>query len=302
MAALKKLIYSWVDKKFLNGCSTYNTLETRKSCRSKAQAREAFATHGIPHAKGTIFWGPFKALSFAKEHGFPICIKPNVSGFSRGSHFPIRDYKELISAILAVKVWWPTSVIEEYLEGRNYRIAVVKNDIMSLIRRYPPFVDGDGTSTISELIDKENAVRKEMNLYPVMHSISKSTQVERYLKKQNLTLESVPAKGQRVTVFNRVALAPGGIIETLDKESMHPENRELFLKLLPVFNANVLGIDAIFEKGIEHSYKEQKAIFLEVNSRPYMKMHDYPRYGEKQDLSSYYQELEKLDIKQVDIF
>lgn len=299
---MRKALYSWVDKKFLHGCSSYNSLATRKSCRSKAQARSVFAIHGIPHAKGAIFFGPFKAISFARKHGFPIVVKPNVSGFSRGSHFPIRNYKELWWAIFAVKIWWPTSVIEQYLKGCNYRIAVVKNDIMSLIRRYPPFVDGDGVSTIAELIDRENHIRKEMGLYPVIHPISKGRQVQNYLKKQKLDLGAIPAKGKRVTVFNRVALAPGGVIETLDKESMHPDNRELFLKLIPVFGANILGIDAIFEKGIEYSYREQKAIFLEVNSRPYLKMHDYPRYGQKEDLSGYYDELGKLDIQQADIF
>jgi hypothetical protein len=31
-------------------------------------------------------------------------------------------------------------------------------------------------------------------------------------------------------------------------------------------------------------------------------MHDYPRYGEKEDLSAYYDELDQLDISQADTF
>ncbi len=302
MAALKNIIYSWVDKQFLHGCSSYNSLATRKSCRSKEQARAVFSTHGVPHAEGTIFFSPLEAVRFVKRHGFPVVIKPNVSGFSRGSHFPIINYRQLWKAALSVKIWWPTSVIEQYLDGKNYRIAVVRDGIMSVIRRYPPFVDGDGQSTIGDLIDRENRVREEMNLFPIIHPILKNKQIGRYLQKKNLTFQSIPTEGERVILFNRISLAPGGVIEILDKEKMHIDNRELILKILPLFDANILGIDAIFEKGIETSYKEQDAIFLEVNSRPYLKMHDFPRFGRKENLESYYETLNRIQIEQADIF
>lgn len=245
---------------------------------------------------------PWKAYAFARDHGFPLVIKPNVSGFSRGSYFPITTYAELWKAALGVKTWWPYSVIERYLEGANYRVTVANGKIMSIIRRYPPFVDGNGSSTISELIDKENGVRQEMGLYPVMHPIPKDGKIVRFLKKQGLTLDSIPASGQRVTLFNRIALAPGGVVETIDKQTVPEENKELFLRILAFFKANVFGIDAIFEHGIEKSYKEQRCIFLEVNSRPYLKMHDYPRYGKKEDLSHFFEELDKNEIRNADIF
>ncbi len=89
-----------------------------------------------------------------KQYGFPLVIKPNVSGYSRGSYFPITNHKELWKAALLAKIWWPTSIIEQYLQGKNYRVVVVKNEIMSIIRRYPPFIIGDGRSSIEQLIDQ----------------------------------------------------------------------------------------------------------------------------------------------------
>ncbi len=302
MRALKRILYSWIDKHFLGGCSSYNSLEVRKSCRSKLQARVVFAANDIPHAKGTTFLSPLKAVRFARENGFPLCVKPNVSGFSRGSHFPITNYPELYRAIFFAKAWWPVSVVEQYLEGKNYRVLVVEGGIMSVIRRYPSFVDGDGQSTINQLIDRENVIRTEMQLGPVIHPIPKDSRIVNYLKKQQLSLESVPAARSRIRLFNRVALAPGGVVEIVDKKSLPPENRELFQKVLSLFKANILGIDAIFERGIEESYRSQKTIFLEVNSRPYLKMHDFPRFGQAEDLSSYYAKLANLEIDERDIF
>ena len=302
MLTVKRLVYKWIDSRFLGGCSSYNSLDIRKSCRSKLQAREVFAAYDIPHAKGDTFLTPYRAVKFARTHGFPLVVKPNVSGFSRGSHFPITGFRELLSATILAKIWWPVSVVEQYLEGKNYRIVVVKEGIMSVIRRYPPFVDGDGHRSISGLIDRENELRQSMDLFPVIHPIPKDRKVRHYLKKNNLTLEAVPAKGERVQLFNRISLAPGGVIETIDKNSLAEENRKLFERILDHFGANILGIDAIFEKGIEQSYRRQKAILLEVNSRPYLKMHDVPRYGEKEDLKPYYDRLDNLVVQQQDIY
>jgi D-alanine-D-alanine ligase-like ATP-grasp enzyme len=302
MRVVKRMLYSWIDKHFLGGCSSYNSLEVRKSCRSKLQGRLVFAANDIPHARGTTFINPLKAVRFAQEHGFPLVVKPNVSGFSRGSHFPITNYLELHRAIFFAKGWWPVSVVEQYLDGKNYRVLVADGEIMSVIRRYPPFVDGDGKSSIAQLIDRENAIRTEMRLGPVIHPIPKDGRIVGYLKKQQLSFDSVPAAATRIALFNRIALAPGGVVEIIDKASLPQENRELFQKILSLFKANILGIDAIFEKGIEENYSSQKAILLEVNSRPYLKMHDFPRFGQAEDLSSYYAKLARLEVGQQDIF
>ena len=302
MLTLNRLVYKWIDKQFLGGCSSYNSLDIRKSCRSKLQARKVFDAHNIPHARGTTFFSPLKAVRFARNHGFPLVVKPNVSGFSRGSHFPLNNVKELLTAIFWAKMWWPVSVVEQYLEGKNYRIVVVKEGIMSVIRRYPPFVDGDGKSSISNLIDQENDLRRKMDLYPVIHPIPKDRKIIGYLKKKNMTLNSIPDAGERVRLFSRISLAPGGVVEIIDKNSLPSDNKELFEGILDHFGANILGIDAIFEKGIEHSYRQQKVILLEVNSRPYLKMHDVPRFGQAEDLKPYYDKLDKMVVGQQDIY
>lgn len=284
------------------GCSNYNSLEVRRASRSKRQAREMFEKHDFPHAKGDIFASPFKAQQFAREHGFPLVVKPNVSGFSRGSYFPINTPAELWKASLAVKVWWPTTVIEQYLLGANYRVLATQDELVSVIRRYPPFVDGDGKSTIAELIERENATRESMGLYPTIHPIDTSSGTVRYLAKQGLNMNSVPDDGARIHTFNRVALAPGGIVETIDRSTIPEANTKLFLDVMKAFDARLFGIDVIFEKGIEIPWQDQKTILLEVNSRPYTRMHDFPRYGPTEDLSAFKAEMDALVIDDADTF
>ena len=302
MKAVKSRIYAWISDRYMHDCSNYNTLAVRKSCRSKAQGRAVFAAHGLPHARGRKFVWPWTAHRFATRHGFPLVVKPNVSGYSRGSYFPISSYGELWTATLRAKRWWPTTMVEQYLEGANYRVLATDSKLISVIRRYPPFVIGNGSDTIEKLIDTENRVREEMALYPVMHPIGKGEAVKAHLKKQGFGLDSVPADGETVEVFHRVALAPGGVVETVDRNSIPAENREFFYSVVRAFGANVFGIDVIFEKGIEIPYTQQRCILVEVNSRPYIEMHHYPRYGQKEDFSADLAELDKLEIPDKDTF
>lgn len=302
MKSIKALVYRWISQKYMAGCSNYNSLQVRKASRSKRQAREMFARHDIPHACGTLFLNPWTAHRFARQHGFPLCIKPNVSGFSRGSHFPINNYRELWKAALLVKVWWPTSIVEQYLLGANYRVLATGDSLVSVIRRYPPFVDGNGKDNISALIDTENRARETMGLFPTIYPIQKSPTTVDYLARQGLTLDSVPAAGKRIYTFNRVALAPGGVVEVIDQSTIPAANRELFLKVINAFDARLLGIDVIFEEGIEKSFREQRCIFLEVNSRPYTRMHSAPRYGQRENLDSFYDEMDTLVVADTDTF
>lgn len=299
---INKSLYAWISKTFMDGCSNYNDLQVRKNCRTKAQARDKFLNFNVPHAKGLVFFNPLKAIKFAKKVGFPLVIKPNVSGFSRGSYFPITNYKALYKAIFLAKLWWPYTVVEQYLEGKNYRVVVVNGKIMSVLQRYAPFVIGDGMSSIEMLIDIENKTRQKMNLYPCMSPLSKGRQSRAYLAKKGYRLTSIPMKNERVVLYYRISLKPGGSVEIIAKSSIPEKNETLFKAVLTHFNANILGIDVIMEKGIDTDFDKQKCIFLEVNSRPYLKMHAYPRYGKVEDLSAYFNELDKLNISHSDIF
>ncbi|MCP4522629.1 MAG: cyanophycin synthetase [Candidatus Gracilibacteria bacterium] len=293
---LKKALYSWVEKKYLPGCSDYNSLQVRRSCRSKKQARQMFEKLGVPYAKGLVFVNPWKAYKFVEQHGFPVVLKPNVGGFSRGSHFPIMSYKEFWKAMFFVKWWWPSSVVEQYLLGKNYRVVTTKGSVDIAMQRYPAFVVGDGALSISDLIDKENETRKTMKLAPVIYPIQKSAKIKAHLKKHGHDFQTIPEKDQHIELYHRVSLAPGGVLETVNTDNITEKNKELFLKILDGFGANIFGIDVIMEKGIDVDYDQQKCIFLEVNSRPYLEMHRKPRFGSPVDLGPLHEKLSKIEI------
>jgi len=141
-----------------------------------------------------------------------------------------------------------------------------------------------------------------MNLHPTIYPIKKSPDVVRYLSKQKLTLDSIPSLDERVYLFNRVALAPGGVVETIDQSTIPELNKELFQNVVEYFDASLFGIDVIMEHGIEQEYTSQKCIFLEVNSRPYTRMHEKPRYGTVEDLKPFYEKMDNLAVADTNTF
>ena len=177
-----------------------------------------------------------------------------------------------------------------------------KAELMSVIERFAPYVLGDGKQSIDQLIDEENTIRSTMGLFPVIHPLTKGTTTKKFLAKVNYDLTSIPKAGEIVTLFYRISLAPGGVVSIIDQSSIPKVNKDLFINVLNLFDANILGIDVIMQQGIDQPFDEQECILLEVNSRPYLKMHDYPRFGEKEDLSRYFDQLEQFDISQADTF
>ncbi len=292
---MKDYAYKLITKWFLVGCSNYNPLSVRKKCRSKNQAKQIFKLLNIPSAPSLLFYNPFKVFNFVKKYGYPVVIKPNIGGFSRGAHFPIINYWQLLKASFFVKIWWPSSIIEGYISGGNYRIVAIEGKIMSILKRYPPFVVGDGKNDISTLIDKENQLRRDMKLLPAISAIKKNKAIKQYIKQNKLSLTSIPAKNKKVYLHNKISLNTGGVVEIIDNTKLSSTNKDIIFAILAKLSANILGVDVICET-IEIDFNKQKCIFLELNSRPFLAMHNYPRYGKKQDLSEYYQILNSKKI------
>ena len=292
-----KVLHQFLSRFFLSGCSDYNSLEVRRACRSKKQARLAFEENALPYAKGRTFINPYSAFQFYQQYGFPLVIKPNVGGFSRGAYFPIENKAQLAKASIGVKKWWSNSIIEEYLLGKNYRVVMTKFGVMSVLRRYPPFVIGDGLQTIDHLIDIENQLRKQKQLAPITRPIPKNNAIKKHLKQQKMHLSTVPKSNQKVYLHHKISLKLGSSVEVIDKSKLTDSNQQDLEKILHFFDANILGIDVICKQGIEVDFKAQACIFLELNSRPFLKMHDNPRYGEKpKDLVDFYHQLNQLEV------
>ncbi|NJO55123.1 MAG: hypothetical protein HC834_00870, partial [Rhodospirillales bacterium] len=105
--------------------------------------------------------GVEEAIAYAKDLGFPVFIKPN--NLSQGA-FVTKAYREDDIRETAARIFGRTDVllIEQVCPGRDYRVVVLGERVISAYERIPLEVTGDGKSTVSELIQAAQCQLKQM--------------------------------------------------------------------------------------------------------------------------------------------
>ena len=140
-----------------------------------------------------------------------------------------------------------------------------------------PNVVGDGSSTIAELVEIKNLLENRHDTKNVtLHKVNVD---DLFLQSKNYTTESILKKGQKVYVNQKTILSFGcDVINCSDK--IHPSNKKMFTDVAELVDDNLIGIDFIC-KDISVSYEAQESAILELNSLPYIDMHENPSSGPK---------------------
>lgn len=137
------------------------------------------------------------AVAYFRTLGGSGFVKP-LSG-SRG------DFAEAVhgEAALAryldeVLKYYDAVLIQPIVEGTEYRIFLLDDDVLYAARKHPPFVQGDGVRTIRELLAAHNDALRSRGLSPAA------------MTEHDRTLDAVLAKGERREIPGRMNLSAGG--------------------------------------------------------------------------------------------
>ncbi len=237
---------------------------------NKSVMKKKFAELNIPVAVGGSAFTLAGAKKIFKKLGGPVIVKPYEGSASRHTTLHINDEEALERAFKISAQVSPKSIIERELKGAVYRPTLVNGKLIATLRRDKPQVIGDGVRTVSQLMEEANKHPKRGGPYYAKMKITPMG--ERELAYQNITLESVPAKGRTVILHPKISWSLGGT--TVDvSEEVHPDNKELFERVAKILGAPVVGLDFIIED-IARSWKEQKDCgIIECNSRPFFDNH-----------------------------
>ena len=140
-------------------------------------------------------------LQFARDIGFPVVLKPNNLSqgrmvFVAGNAEEYRFYAgEIAKASNSFQV-------QRYYAGKDYRVVVLGGEVISAYQRVAFHVVGDGVSPILALMRDKQQVFIGQGRDTVIDEADIRTLYK--LKRQNLTLADVPAKGQTVFFTGRV--------------------------------------------------------------------------------------------------
>lgn len=249
---------------------------------NKAILKERFTELGFPVAKGDRAFTETRALKIFSELSKPVIVKPHIGSSSRHTTLHINTAEDLVRAFLIAKQVSPFALIEEELVGPVYRATVVDGRFRAALRRDQPHVFGDGKHTIRELIEDANKHPKRGGPYFSKISITPDTEAE--LLNQNYELTSIPEKGIRVTLHQKVNWSLGGTTADVTNET-HEDNIKLFEGVARALKASTVGIDFII-RDIKNSWKDEpRSGIIECNSMPFFDNHHLPFEGEPQNVA-----------------
>lgn len=174
-------------------------------------------------------------------------------------------------------------LVESHFQGGvEARYLVIDGSCAAVVRRVPPHVRGDGSSTVLELIIARNAQRK-LNPSLAMRPILLDNHRLRVMGGQGFDPTSVPQVGQLVLIDTKAGLSTGG--DAMDiTDSVHPEMRDIAERAarivpgLDVVGFDILARDHALPPGPGHY------IVIEGNTRPDLGGHMFPSFGESRNV------------------
>jgi D-alanine-D-alanine ligase-like ATP-grasp enzyme len=206
----------------------------------KGTLKEKLMEAKIPCAEGGVVHSFEEARKLFGEIDRPVIAKPQSGSRGRHTTLDIRDEEELKRAVKIVQQLSWGVVIEAYLKGTVHRVTLVGGEPVAVARREYPHVMGDGVHTVGELVEIENEKPYRNSVH--FRRIDLNHRASYMLKKQNLTLESIPQAGEMVVLNDKNSRLHGTLTEDVT-DTVHPDNMELFRRLADVLADPIVGVD-----------------------------------------------------------
>lgn len=236
---------------------------------SKARTKLALSSLGVPIAPHRLVDSEDQLDDAAAAVGFPCVTKPIDQGQGRGVSAGLRNPAELRDGYAAARESSTEPImVEEYVEGLEYRLMVVDGQLAAAIRRDPPSVIGDGRRTIRDLVVAKNVGRDNRSrvgsgyLKPIVLDAS----AQLHLSSLGFAPETVLADGQTVCVRSNSNLSSGGSCVDVTAD-VHPDIRTMCEVVGQTFNLPMLGLDYI-TADIGACPAASGGRFIEINTTP----------------------------------
>ena len=218
------------------------------------------------------------ACEIGIEDGFAVVVKPQDGNQGKGVAVNLSTREQVEKAYATAARISDDVLVERYLAGHDHRILVVGDSLVAAARREPPMVIGDGVRTVRELVDLVNAdPRRGEGHATALTKIRFDDIALARLAQDGLTAESVPLKGQRVSLRNNANLSTGGTATDVTDE-VHPDFAARAVAAAQMVGLDIAGVDIVCHD-VRRPLEEQGGGIVELNAAPGLRMHLNPSFG-----------------------
>ncbi len=268
------------NRKMIWGPETSETsLIGTEIAQEKDICKDFLYNHGLPVPRGEVATSLKEALDIAEYIGYPIVIKPVSGNHGEGVFVNLKNPDELAEAYSLAKEYEDYQLVEKYLKGEDYRALLVNNEVVALAKKVPAHVEGDGSSTIKELVELINQDPKRGDEHDnLLTKIKFNEEVMMNLERKGLSLDYIPKEGEIVRLTETSNLSTGGTSEDRTDE-LHPTLKRLLERTSKIVDLDLMGIDFIADD-ISKPVDKLNWGIIEINASPGLRMHISPTSGE----------------------
>ena len=232
---------------------------------------------GLPGAVHTTAKTWEETLAAVDQLGYPVVIKPYDRDNGQGVYAGISDESALRLAYDEVTKVVPEFLVERHAEGVGHRFTIYRDQAITVTRKLPATIVGDGTRTVKYLIDhyetEARRIKRPKDGEPFVviatnqarHDID--GEVLGMLEQQGVDVDTVLAEGQAIQLRRRNNASAGGQTRAIDPATIHPDNTAVCLRAARLVGLDIAGVDFI-TTDITRSWLETGALICEVNAIP----------------------------------
>ena len=251
----------------------------------KQLTRKILSESTIPVPQGNTVSTEEEILESFRNFRRSVVVKPCQGNQGKGVSLDLKTESDVLAAFRLAEVYDSKVIIEEYIQGNNYRLLVINGKLVAAAQRIPPMVIGNGKLTIKELVEQENKNPWRGEGHEnYLTKISLDSVVVMDLYRQGLSLSSIPSKGKKIMLRQSANLSTGSTAMDVT-DIIHPDNSELAIYATSILGLDIAGVDLILGD-LSQSYREQDGRIIEINAAPGLRMHLAPSCGRGRNIGA----------------
>ena len=234
-------------------------------CDDKAVTRRVVEAAGIRVPEQIEAGDAVAERAFLARHG-AVVVKPARGEQGRGVAVNLRSIDAVERAVEAARAHCDRVIIEQFVEGEDLRLVVIDYQLAAAALRRPPWVVGDGRSSVRELIERLS--RRRSAATHGESSVPMDRETERCVNESGYRLDDVPEPGAEIRVRRTANLHTGGTLHDVT-DSVHPALVDAAIAVARAIGIPVVGVDLMVPAADQPDYA-----FIEANERPGLANHE----------------------------
>ncbi len=251
---------------------------------NKVVTKKILDERGIKVPKGSDFLEFEDALNYAKNLGRNFVVKPKSTNFGLGINIfkETANFDDMKKAIEIAFSYDKTIIIEEYIEGEEYRFLVIGDKTVGVLNRVPANVCGDGKFSIKELVEVKNKDSlRGVGYKTPLEKIKIDDNVKIFLNQHSLDENYIPKENEVVYLRQNSNVSTGG--DSIDlTDEIHEKFKQIAVEASKAIGANICGVDIIVS---DYKNPESNYSIIELNFNPAIHIHSYPYKGKERKIA-----------------